>query len=352
MRTLMIMAGGTGGHVFPGLAVADHLRGLGWSVIWLGSRAGMEAKLVSARGYPMALIDFSGLRGKGFVAIAMLPLRLLRAFWQSLRAIVKHRPDVVLGLGGYVSFPGGMMARLLGRPLVLHEQNSVAGLANRVLAVVASRVLAAFPGALRKAQVVGNPVRREIVASPPPDIRYGSRTGPLRLLVVGGSLGAKPINDVVPRAIALLPGESRPVVTHQAGAKHVDGLRSLYLEAGVTASAVPFIDDMASAYRDADVVVCRAGALTISELSAAGVASVLIPYPFAVDDHQTGNARHLADSGAAILLSQQDLTPERLASLISGFTRDALSVMARKARALAMPQAAEQVADVCMELAR
>lgn len=352
MRTLMIMAGGTGGHVFPGLAVADHLRGLGWSVIWLGSRAGMEAKLVSARGYPMALIDFSGLRGKGFVAIAMLPLRLLRAFWQSLRAIVKHRPDVVLGLGGYVSFPGGMMARLLGRPLVLHEQNSVAGLANRVLAVVASRVLAAFPGALRKAQVVGNPVRREIVASPPPDIRYGSRTGPLRLLVVGGSLGAKPINDVVPRAIALLSGESRPVVTHQAGAKHVDGLRSLYLEAGVTASAVPFIDDMASAYRDADVVVCRAGALTISELSAAGVASVLIPYPFAVDDHQTGNARHLADSGAAILLSQQDLTPERLASLIFGFTRDGLSVMARKARALAMPQAAEQVADVCMELAR
>lgn len=347
----MIMAGGTGGHVFPGLAVADHLRALGWSVIWLGSRAGMEAKLVPARGYSMALIDFSGLRGKGFFAIAMLPLRLLRAFWQSLRAIAKHRPDVVLGLGGYVSFPGGMMARLLGRPLVLHEQNSVAGLANRVLAVIASRVLSAFPGALRAARVVGNPVRREIALMPPPEARYRERGGPLRLLVVGGSLGAKPINDVLPRAIALLPSERRPVITHQSGARHVDSLRSLYREAGVAANAVPFIDDMASAYGEADLVVCRAGALTVSELSAAGVASVLVPYPFAVDDHQTGNARHLADAGAAVLVPQQDLTPERLASLISGFSRESLSLMAQNARALARPEATEQVAHACMELA-
>lgn len=352
MRTLMIMAGGTGGHVFPGLAVADYVKALGWSVVWLGSRAGMEANLVPARGYTMALIDFSGLRGKGIRAMVMLPTRLLRAFWQSTLAIREHRPDVVLGLGGYVSFPGGLMARLLGRPLVLHEQNSVAGLANRVLALVASRVLAAFPGAIGRARVVGNPVRDEILRCPSPEARYAARTGPLRMLVVGGSLGAKPINDVVPQALALLAPEARPIVMHQSGAKHVENLRALYREKGVTADAVPFIDDMAAAYREADIVVCRAGALTVSELSAAGVASILVPYPFAVDDHQTGNARYLSESGAAWLVPQGEFTAGRLASILSGLNREVLSSMAQKARSLARPQATEQVARECMELAR
>jgi len=350
-RTLMIMAGGTGGHVFPGLAVADHLRGLGWRIVWLGSRGGMEATLVPARGYPVALIDFAGLRGKGMAAAALLPARLLRAFWQSLRAIRAHRPDVVLGLGGYVSFPGGMMASLLGRPLVLHEQNSVAGLANRVLAGVADAVLTAFPGALKRARVVGNPVRREIAELDPPETRYRARSGPLRVLVVGGSLGAQALNEAMPEALSRLSADTRPVVTHQAGGRHIDRLRERYRAAGVAAVAVAFIDDMAAAYRDADLVICRAGALTVSELCAAGVASVLVPYPHAVDDHQTANARHLADAGAAVLLPQAELGPDRLAALIAGFGRGTLADMAARARALARPDATEQVAKTCMDLA-
>jgi len=258
----------------------------------------------------------------------------------------------VLGMGGYQSFPGGMMAALFDRPLVLHEQNSVAGLANRVLARVADRILCAFPGALKGAAVTGNPVRPDIASLPAPAERYGARTGALKLLVIGGSLGAKVLNDTVPRALALMPQELRPEVTHQSGARHIDALTQRYRELGVNAVALAFIDDMASSYAAADVVLCRAGALTVAELAAAGVASVLVPFPHAVDDHQTGNARHLSDAGAAILLPQAELTPERLAGLLSGFTRAALAEMALRARSLARPDATRAVAQACVELAR
>jgi UDP-N-acetylglucosamine--N-acetylmuramyl-(pentapeptide) pyrophosphoryl-undecaprenol N-acetylglucosamine transferase len=350
-KTIMIMAGGTGGHVFPGLAVADELRGCGWRVIWLGAPGSMEATLVRQHGYEVAWVSFAGLRGKGLMAYARLPLRLLQAFWQAARAIFAHRPDVLLGMGGYQSFPGGMMAALFGRPLVIHEQNSVAGLANRVLARVADRILCGFPGVLRNAMVIGNPVRPKIATLAAPEARYGARSGPLKLLVVGGSLGAKILNETVPQALALLPLERRPDVTHQSGVKHIEELAQRYRDAGVSANTIGFIDDMASAYAGADVVLCRSGALTVSELAAAGVASILVPFPHAVDDHQTGNARHLALAGAAILLPQPELTPERLAGLFRELSRAQLCDMARKARAQASPDATQAVARSCMEVA-
>jgi UDP-N-acetylglucosamine--N-acetylmuramyl-(pentapeptide) pyrophosphoryl-undecaprenol N-acetylglucosamine transferase len=350
-RTIMIMAGGTGGHVFPALAVAESLRASGWRVVWLGARTGMEATLVPARGFEVAWIRFSGLRGKGLVAKLLLPLNLLIAFWQSARAIFARRPHVVLGMGGYISFPGGMMASLLNRPLAIHEQNSIAGLANKVLAHVADRVLVAFPGALAKGEFVGNPVRTEILQVLPPAERFAGRSGPLRILVVGGSLGAAALNDVVPKALARMPEGERPLVTHQSGEKHVAILRANYAAAGVTAELVPFIEDMAAAYARADLVICRAGATTVAELAAAGVASLLVPFPFAVDDHQTTNARNLADRGAARLEQQAALTPERLEEILRGLTRDDLRAMAERARAAAKPDATEAVARACMELA-
>jgi len=351
-RTIMIMAGGTGGHVFPGLAVADFLRATGWRVVWLGARSGMEATLVEGRGYDMAWVKFSGLRGKGPLAILLLPLRLLLAFWQSARAIFAERPDVVLGMGGYISFPGGMMAALLGKPLVIHEQNSIAGLSNRMLARLADRVLCAFPGTLAKATITGNPVRADITEVQAPAERYARRSGPLRVLVIGGSLGAKALNETVPQALALLPSERRPEVTHQAGAQHLESLQQAYAAAGVSARAVAFIEDMAHAYADADLVVSRAGATTVAEIAAVGVASVLIPYPHAVDDHQRGNAKFLADAGAAILLPQSELTAGRLAELIVGLDRTRLGAMALLARSLARPEATETVANACSELAQ
>ena len=348
----MIMAGGTGGHVFPALAVADCLRADGWRVVWLGARTGMEATLVPQRGHAMAWIRFSGLRGKGLLAKLALPLNLLVAFWQSLRAIRAHRPDVVLGMGGYIAFPGGMMAALLGRPLVIHEQNSIAGLANRVLAGVADRILVAFPGALPRSRLVGNPVRDAIASVPAPAARFAGRSGPLRVLVVGGSLGAAALNEIVPKALALLPPDARPRVTHQSGARHLDALRANYAAAGVEGNIVAFIDEMDQAYADADVVLCRAGATTVAELAAAGVPAILVPFPFAVDDHQTTNARYLADQGAAILVPQRSLTPEKLADTLRGLPRPALAAMAEKARGLGRPDAARAVAEACIELAK
>jgi UDP-N-acetylglucosamine--N-acetylmuramyl-(pentapeptide) pyrophosphoryl-undecaprenol N-acetylglucosamine transferase len=350
-RTIMIMAGGTGGHVFPGLAVAEQLRTASWQVVWLGSRAGIEARLVPARGIEMAWMDFSGVRGKGPLALFLLPLRLLRAFWAGARAILAHRPDVVLGLGGFQSFPGGMMAALLGRPLVIHEQNSVAGLANKVLARLADRVLAAFPGALAKAEIIGNPVRAEIAAIEAPASRYAARSGPLRVLVMGGSLGAKAINDALPQAVAGLSSEDRPLIRHQTGRGHCEGVAQAYRQSGVEAECVEFIDDVAAALAWADLVICRAGALTVAEIACAGVASVLIPYPYAVDDHQTGNARFLSDQGAAVLLPQSDLTPAGLTRQLSEFRRETLANMAEKARARAFPDATRQLATACAELA-
>ncbi|MBE0619169.1 MAG: undecaprenyldiphospho-muramoylpentapeptide beta-N-acetylglucosaminyltransferase [Burkholderiales bacterium] len=351
-RTIMIMAGGTGGHVFPALAVAEYLSEQGWRVVWLGARTGMEAKLVPKHGYEMAWLRFSGLRGKGLLRALALPANLLLAFWQSARAILARRPDVVLGMGGYISFPGGMMAALLNRPLAIHEQNSVAGLANKVLARLADRVLQAFPGALPGAQLSGNPVRKEIAALAQPRDRWATRSGRLKLLVLGGSLGAKALNETLPRALALLPEEARPEVTHQAGAQHLEALRQGYAAAGVHAEVFAFIDDMASRYGAADVVICRAGALTVAELACAGVASILVPFPYAVDDHQTSNAKFLSARDAAILLPQTELSAARLAELLRGFTREHLLDMAEKARALGKPDATEVVARACMELAR
>ena len=344
--TLLVMAGGTGGHVFPGLAVADLLRDRGWKVVWMGNPEGMEARLVPSRGYEMAAVRFAALRGKGLLRTLLLPLNLLSGFAQALREIRRIKPDVVLGMGGYISFPGGMMAALAGRPLVIHEQNSIAGLANRVLAKVARRVLCGFPNVLPKGQWVGNPVRAEIAALPPPAERLAGREPPLRLLVLGGSLGAAAINETVPQGLALIDPEARPFVVHQAGEKHLEQLKAHYAAAGVHAECVAFIKDMAGAYEWADLVLCRAGALTVAELAAAGVASILVPFPHAVDDHQTGNARFLAETGAAILLPQSEMSPESI-SLIRNYTRGQLQQMAECARAQAKPGAAEAVAQVC-----
>jgi UDP-N-acetylglucosamine--N-acetylmuramyl-(pentapeptide) pyrophosphoryl-undecaprenol N-acetylglucosamine transferase len=350
-RTLMVMAGGTGGHIFPALSVAQYAEAQGWSIVWLGSRNAMEARIVPQHGYTMAWIRFGGLRGKGFMRAALLPLNLLIAFWQSARAIFAHRPDVVLGMGGYIAFPGGMMASLFNRPLVIHEQNSVAGLANRVLSKVADRVLAGFPDALPTARWTGNPVREEIAAVADPRTRFAGRQGRLQLLVIGGSLGAAVLNDVVPAALALINESTRPAVTHQSGAAHLDKLKSAYHRAGVQAELVPFINDMAARYATADLVICRAGASTIAELAAAGVGAMLVPFPHAVDDHQTQNARFLSERGAAVLLPQSELTPHKLAGLLSALNRDKLVAMAVAAREAAKPDATRSVAEACMGLA-
>lgn len=351
-KTIVIMAGGTGGHIMPGLAVADCLRDAGWRVVWMGNPDGMESKLVPPHHFEMVWLHFSALRGKGWMRKLLLPFNLLRGFWQAWRAFGRIRPHVVLGMGGYISFPGGMMAALRGIPLVLHEQNAIPGLANKVLASVADRVLTGFPGVFKKGHWVGNPVRAEIAALPAPAFRYAQR-GPerLHLLVLGGSLGAQALNETLPKALASIPEEERPQIVHQSGEKHLEALRKAYAAAGVKAHTVAFIEDMAGAYEWADLVICRAGASTIGELACAGVASILVPYPHAVDDHQTANARFLAQAGAAILLPQGELAPERLAA-IRDLKRAQLAEMAEKARQLAMPEAAQTVAAICAEVAK
>ena len=351
--TILIMAGGTGGHVFPGLAVGDYMKSAGWRVVWLGTEGGMETTLAPQRGYDLETIRFSGLRGKSIRNWVMLPLRLLLASWQSAKVIRRVRPDVVLGMGGYPAFPGGMMASLLARPLLIHEQNSIPGLANRILANIADKVLLGFPGAIKnggKVMFSGNPVRSEITQLDPPAERYAARTGGLKLLVIGGSLGAQALNTILPLALKRIPEESRPGVTHQAGARHLESLKKNYAEAGVEGELVTFIDNMAVRYAECDLVICRAGALTVAELSAAGVASILVPFPYAVDDHQTSNAKFLADSNAAILMPQNELTPQVLAELVMGLSRKSLMEMAINARALAKPDATRVVAGECMKM--
>jgi len=350
-RSILIMAGGTGGHIMPGLAVADVLRAEGWTVTWLGAPNSMEAELVPKHGYEVAWVNFSGLRGKGVMRKLMLPFNLLRALGQSAAAMFRHRPDVVLGLGGYITFPGGLMAALLRRPLVIHEQNSIAGLSNKVLAHIAQRTLSGFPDVLPGVEWCGNPVRGSIAALPDPVQRYGARSGKLNVLVVGGSLGAKALNEALPQALASMPEDARPHVLHQTGKQHFDAVQQLYRNAGVEADIRPFLDDMAGCYANADVVICRAGALTVAELAAAGVASILVPFPYAVDDHQTYNARFLSERGAAVLLPQTELNAEGLAQLMRDLTREKLMAMAQQARSVAKADAAQRVADVCKELA-
>ena len=352
------MAGGTGGHIFPGLAVAHALRDCGWAVSWLGGKGSalspsMESVLVPKQGFAFEALDFSGVRGKGVLTLALLPLRLLRAFWQSIQILRRVRPHVVVGLGGYVTFPGGMMGVLLGKPLVLHEQNSVAGMANRVLAGVADRVFSAFPDVLAKARWVGNPLRAAFVGQPGPEQRFAQRSGPLQLLVVGGSLGARVLNGTVPRALALIPADQRPRVLHQSGTSQIDALRANYATAGVQAELTPFIDDTARAFADADLVICRAGALTVSELACAGVGAILVPFPAAVDDHQTYNARVSTEEGAAILISDRELTAERLAAELTTLCagRGRLIARAERARLLAQPRATTELAVACAQFA-
>lgn len=357
-RTLLIMAGGTGGHVMPALAVAERMRADGWRVVWLGTRAGMEARLAVEKGFDMAWVKVAGVRGKGLLAKLILPLNLLVSFWQAARAIFRERPDVALGLGGYVAFPGGMMASLLAKPLVIHEQNAVAGLTNKVLSHLADRVLLGMPlaggdAALgRTTEWVGNPVRPEIAALPAPSARMAGHEGPLHLLVIGGSLGASALNERVPRALALVPEGQRPLVRHQSGHKHLDILKGHYAEAGVEAECLDFIGDMAAAFEWADVVICRAGALTVAEIAASGSAALFVPFPYAVDDHQTANARFLADASAAWLKQQDELTPEGLAEWLLGLDRDEILARAEKARGLARPDATARVAEVVKELAK
>lgn len=349
------MAGGTGGHVFPALAVAKLLREQGMDVFWIGTKRGMEARLVPENGIPIEWIGIEGLRGKGARQILTAPWKLLGALRQAAGILRRRRPNLVLGMGGFVSGPGGVMARMLGIPLVIQEQNRVPGLTNQWLSRIAARVFEAFPGSFpdgRGAITSGNPVRPEIVAIPSPADRLAGRSGPRRLLVVGGSLGAKALNETVAGAVATLPCEQRPQIRHQAGEVTLEAARIAYAEADVEAEVVPFIADMAAAYSWADLVVSRAGALTVSELAAAGVAAVLVPYPYAVDDHQTGNARYLAEVGAARLMQQTELTPVSLGAVLAElFGAPSLLVeMAESARGRAEPEAAQRIAKACWEV--
>lgn len=350
--TLMVMAGGTGGHVYPAMAVADALQAQGWKIVWLATEGGMENRLIADKPYDKAMMTMQGVRGKGLQGWLTLPVKLVRAFAQARRAIRQHQPDVVLGMGGFAAFPGGVMAKLAGIPLVIHEQNSIAGLTNKVLAKIASRVLTGFPGALGpQGEMVGNPVREGITTLPAPEQRFAEHHGVLRVLVVGGSLGAVALNTLLPQAFAQLPVNTRPQIIHQAGEKQFEALKKAYAEAGVAADCRAFIHDMAEVYAWADLVICRSGALTVAELANVGAASILVPFPFAVDDHQTTNAAYLQQAGAALLIQQCDMDVTQLANTLKTLDRGTCLSMAQKARALARPQATQQVADICQQLA-
>ncbi|MDD3608262.1 MAG: undecaprenyldiphospho-muramoylpentapeptide beta-N-acetylglucosaminyltransferase [Halothiobacillaceae bacterium] len=354
-RTVLVMAGGTGGHVMPALAVARGLRERGMDILWLGTRNGIEARLVPEAGLPIEWLDIGGLRGKGWQTRLAAPWNLLRACVQAAGIIRRHRPVLALGLGGFASGPGGLMARLMGVPLAIHEQNAVAGLTNRVLARLAQRVMEAYPGSFpnaRGAVETGNPVRPAIAGLPLPEARFAYRTGPLRLLVMGGSLGARALNETVPVALARLQGTRGFMVRHQCGARHVDAARAAYRGAGVEAEVEPFIADMAEAYGWADLVIARAGALTVAELCAAGVGALLVPYPHAVDDHQTRNAEWMVRHGAARRVEESALDAARLADELDSLCMDRayLLAMARAARELGRPEATAQVVEICMQL--
>jgi len=366
-RTILIMAAGTGGHIFPGLAIARELHSRGWNIHWMGTPTGMENKLVGDAGYPMVTVNMTGVRGKGASAWLKLPLRILVAYWQATKAIFRHKPNVVLSMGGYVAFPGGMMAVLWGRPLVVHEPGAVAGITNRILGIVANRVIVGLEGSFerpiaqayanhipkpKRVEWLGTPVRSEITSIAPPEQRFSGRGGPLRLLVVGGSLGAQTMNDLVLAALKAMPEADRPHVVHQAGAKLHAKLADDYREAGVLGEVVPFIDDMAARYAWCDVLVCRSGAVTVAEISAAGVAAILFPLPWFVADEQMANARFLSDRDAGMTLAQLETKPEGLAGILRGLTRERLCEVAGKARALGKPGATAACATVCEELCR
>lgn len=353
MSRVMIMAGGTGGHVFPALAVADELRSRGVKVSWMGTANGIEARLVPAADIELNLISVQGLRGKGLLGWLSAPFKLIKAVIEARRHIGEFKADVVLGLGGFASGPGGIAAWLSRIPLVIHEQNAIAGLTNRLLTPFAKAVLLGFDNSINsdKARWVGNPVRISIETIVPPTERYQQENQRLKLLVLGGSLGARSLNETVPAALAKMPAASRPEVIHQCGEKHLVAAREAYQQAAVEAEVRAFIDDMAASYSAADLVICRAGALTVAEIAAAGVASILVPFPYAVDDHQTANAQVLTRAGATLLIADAALQAEDLANVISELNdnRPRLRAMAEKARQQAKTGSAAQIADICME---
>lgn len=348
-RHLVIMAAGTGGHIMPGLAVAREMQSRGWSVSWLGTPQGMENRLVPPTGIELDRIGFAGLRGKGRLGFVTGALKLVRALGECAGILRRRSATAVLGMGGYVCFPGGLVARWLKRPLVLVNADAALLLSNRSLLRFADKVAFGFDGpaarAVPQGLVTGNPVRPEIEAIAPPAVRFQGRSGPLRVLVVGGSLGARVLNETLPQALALLPADARPQVTHQTGTAHFDTVQAAYAQAGVQAQILPFIDDMAARLADCDLIICRAGAITVSELCAAGVPSILVPLIVSTTSHQRDNAQWMAGQGAALHLPQADFTPERLAAELRGLTRPRLLEMATKARGLARPKAAARVAD-------
>jgi len=369
-RTALIMAAGTGGHIYPGLAIAEVLVKNGWNIVWLATPAGMEHKLVGKAGFAdkiaIEVVQMSGVRSKGLLAWALLPLVLLRAFWQALAVIRRVKPDVVISMGGYIAFPGGMMGVLCGKPLVVHEPGAHAGLTNRVLALIADRVLVGFPKTFdqvpknalakllpkpKKVEWLGTPVRADIAELPEPSVRMSGREGPVRLLIVGGSLGAKTLNELVLKMLQSLPQSERPLVVHQSGESHFEELMLAYREARVAAEVVPFVDDMAKKYDWCDVMLCRSGAITVAEIAAAGVASVLVPLPYFVAEEQEANARFLADANAGIMIRQLETTPQMLAEQLKQMTRRKLLEMATIARTLGKPDATARCARACMEAA-
>ena len=354
VRPVLIMAGGTGGHVFPALAVADELRLRGVPVVWLGTKAGIESRLVPQAGYPIEWMSVTGLRGKSAMALFLAPVRLTMACWQALVVLLKRKPCAVLGMGGFASGPGGLMAWFLRKPLLVHEQNAIPGLTNKVLAKLATVVLQAFPNVFNKGRTTGNPVRQSICDIAAPESRLAQRpdnnSESLRLLIIGGSLGAVKLNEIIPQALAEIKIDQRPQVIHQTGLKNIESAKAHYMNAGVDATVEAFIDDMPAAYEWADLVICRSGAMTVFELAAAGIASILVPYPHAVDDHQTHNAYYLEAAGAAIIRQQDELTVDWLVDVINDFSanRKKLLDMAVSARQLAIPGSAKTIADACL----
>ncbi len=356
MSRVLVMAGGTGGHVFPALAVADLLRAQGHEIEWLGTAQRIEARVVPEAGIKLNTISVEGVRGKSKLSLLLAPFKIIRAVMQARAVVRRFNPDVVLGMGGFASGPGALAAYLQGCPLVIHEQNAIAGVTNTQSRRFARRVLQAFPNAFKtgeQGEVVGNPIRGPILELALPAERFSGRAGPLRLLVVGGSLGALAINELLPQVLALMPVDERPQVLHQTGEKHLAQTRAAYENAGVEAEVVPFIEAMHSAYTDADLVICRAGALTVSEIAIAGVAALFVPFPYAVDDHQTENAGYLVAAGGADLIQQRDLTVERMLDWLKQHSsRDKLLAMAERAREQGRPDAGQRVADICLEVCR
>ena len=349
VRPVLIMAGGTGGHVFPALAVADELRSRGIPVVWLGTKAGIESRLVPQAGYPIEWMSITGLRGKNTLTLLLAPVRIAMACWQALAVLLRRKPCAVLGMGGFASGPGGLMAWLIRKPLLVHEQNAIAGMTNSILARFANVVLQAFPGVFKNAKTTGNPVRQSICEIEDPESRFSQQQRKLHLLVVGGSLGAVKLNEIIPSALAEIDKDERPEVIHQTGLKNIESAKNSYSDADVEAKVEAFIDDMPAVYEWADLVICRAGAMTVFELAAAGIASILVPYPHAVDDHQTQNAYYLEKSGAAIIKQQSELSADWLAGVITDFSgnRKKLLEMAVAARKLAIPDSAKTIADAC-----